>query len=77
VTVFTSKVELGTGIQTALAQIAAEELDVSWKRIKVIMGTPRSPSINPPPVAAAPWNALVHRFAKLPQLRARNCCSHS
>jgi CO/xanthine dehydrogenase Mo-binding subunit len=38
VTVFTSKVELGTGIETALAQIAAEELDVSWKRVKVIMG---------------------------------------
>jgi nicotinate dehydrogenase subunit B len=38
VTIFTSKVELGTGIETALAQIAAEELDVSWKRVKVIMG---------------------------------------
>ena len=38
VTVFTSKVELGTGIETALAQIAAEELDVSWQRIKVDMG---------------------------------------
>ncbi|HEY3304018.1 MAG TPA: molybdopterin cofactor-binding domain-containing protein [Candidatus Binatia bacterium] len=38
VTVFTSKVELGTGIKTALAQIAAEELDVSWKKIKVDMG---------------------------------------
>ena len=38
VTIFTSKVELGTGIETALAQIAAEELDVSWKKIKVDMG---------------------------------------
>ena len=38
VTVFTSKVELGTGVETALAQIAAEELDVSWKKIKVDMG---------------------------------------
>ncbi|HEY2988671.1 MAG TPA: molybdopterin cofactor-binding domain-containing protein [Candidatus Binatia bacterium] len=38
VTVFTSKVELGTGIETALAQIAAEELDISWKKIKVDMG---------------------------------------
>ena len=38
VTIFTSKVELGTGIETALAQIAAEELDVSWKHVKVIMG---------------------------------------
>jgi len=38
VTVFTSKVELGTGIETALAQIAAEELDVPWQRIKFDMG---------------------------------------
>ena len=38
VTVFTSKVELGTGIETALAQIAAEELDVPWQRIRVDMG---------------------------------------
>src|SRR5215510_3692814 len=38
ITVFTSKVELGTGIETALAQIAAEELDVSWRKIKVDMG---------------------------------------
>src|SRR5215467_9631111 len=38
VTVFTSKVELGTGIETALAQIAAEELDVPWQRIKADMG---------------------------------------
>jgi nicotinate dehydrogenase subunit B len=38
VTVFTSKVELGTGIETALAQIVAEELDVSWRKVKVDMG---------------------------------------
>src|SRR6266550_1739727 len=38
VTVFTSKGEVGTGIETALAQIAAEELDVPWQRIKVDMG---------------------------------------
>jgi CO/xanthine dehydrogenase Mo-binding subunit len=38
VTVFTSKVELGTGIKTALAQIAAEELDVPLGKIKVDMG---------------------------------------
>jgi nicotinate dehydrogenase subunit B len=38
VTVFTSKVELGTGIETALAQIAAEELDVPWRKVKVDMG---------------------------------------
>ncbi|TAJ79130.1 xanthine dehydrogenase family protein molybdopterin-binding subunit [bacterium] len=38
VTVFTSKVDLGTGIETALAQIVAEELDVPFKRIKMEVG---------------------------------------
>jgi len=38
VTIFTSKVELGTGIETALAQIAAEELDVPLRKIKMDMG---------------------------------------
>ncbi|HEY2229881.1 MAG TPA: molybdopterin cofactor-binding domain-containing protein [Xanthobacteraceae bacterium] len=38
VTVFTGKVELGQGIITALAQIAAEELDVPLARIKMISG---------------------------------------
>ena len=33
VTFFTSKVEIGTGIQTALAQIIAEELDVPFQRV--------------------------------------------
>src|SRR5438093_1578073 len=35
VTVFTSKVELGTGIETALAQIVADELDVPVQIIQV------------------------------------------
>src|SRR5580700_1633535 len=38
VTVFTSKVELGTGTQTALAQIVAEELDVPFARILMETG---------------------------------------
>jgi nicotinate dehydrogenase subunit B len=38
VTVFTSKVELGTGVETALAQIVAEELDVPVARIHMITG---------------------------------------
>jgi CO/xanthine dehydrogenase Mo-binding subunit len=36
--VFTGKVELGQGILTALAQIAAEELDLPRSRIKMISG---------------------------------------
>jgi CO/xanthine dehydrogenase Mo-binding subunit len=38
VTVFTSKVELGTGTETALAQIVAEELDVPFSRIHMVAG---------------------------------------
>src|SRR5690348_12226732 len=38
VTVFTSKVELGTGTETALAQIVAEELDVPFSRVHMEAG---------------------------------------
>src|SRR5207344_2451491 len=37
-TVFTGKVELGQGIVTALAQIAAEELDLPLARIAMVPG---------------------------------------
>jgi CO/xanthine dehydrogenase Mo-binding subunit len=44
VTLFTGKVELGTGVTTALAQIVAEELDVAMARITVVQGdTARTP----------------------------------
>jgi CO/xanthine dehydrogenase Mo-binding subunit len=43
-TVFTGKVELGQGILTALAQIAAEELDLPLARVAMITGdTGRTP----------------------------------
>ena len=38
VTIFTGKVELGQGILTALAQIAADGMDVSFDRIAIIGG---------------------------------------
>jgi nicotinate dehydrogenase subunit B len=44
-TVFTGKVELGQGILTALAQIAAEELDLPLARVSIISGdTGRTPN---------------------------------
>jgi CO/xanthine dehydrogenase Mo-binding subunit len=44
VAVLTGKVELGQGILTALAQIAAEELDVGLEQIEMVSGrTARSP----------------------------------
>ena len=38
VTLYTGKVDLGTGVQTALAQMAAEELDVPFTRVTVVQG---------------------------------------
>lgn len=44
VTVYSGKVELGTGTRTALAQIVAEELDVPFARVRMVMGdTARTP----------------------------------
>jgi CO/xanthine dehydrogenase Mo-binding subunit len=45
VTVYTGKVELGQGIVTAMAQIAAEELDVPLARLAIVAGdTARTPN---------------------------------
>jgi CO/xanthine dehydrogenase Mo-binding subunit len=45
ITVFTGKCELGQGILTALAQIAAEELDVAYERVEIISAdTTRTPN---------------------------------
>jgi nicotinate dehydrogenase subunit B len=44
VTCFTGRVDLGTGIRTALAQIVADELDVDLERVTMVMGdTARTP----------------------------------
>ena len=45
ITAFNGHVDLGTGIRTALAQIVAEELDVSFARVIVVLGdTSRVPN---------------------------------
>ena len=38
VTVYSGKVDLGTGVRTALAQIAADELDVPFGRVRIVEG---------------------------------------
>src|SRR5262249_30271809 len=38
ITAFNGHVDLGTGIRTALGQIVAEELDVSFARVVVVLG---------------------------------------
>ncbi len=44
ITAFSGKVELGTGVRTALAQIVAEELDVPLEQVQMVMGdTARTP----------------------------------
>ena len=44
ITAFSGKVELGTGVRTALAQIVAEELDVAFEQVHMVMGdTERTP----------------------------------
>ncbi len=41
---FSGKVELGTGVRTALTQIVADELDVPFDRVQLVMGdTARTP----------------------------------
>src|SRR3954447_7278490 len=48
VTAFNGHVDLGTGIRTALGQIVAEELDVSFARMIVVLGdTSRVPNQGP------------------------------
>lgn len=39
VTVYVSKVEMGQGIHTSIAQIAAEELEVPWENVRVKQGS--------------------------------------
>src|SRR5579871_4649567 len=38
ISVFTGKVEIGMGVQTALIQVLAEELDVPFERVNLVMG---------------------------------------
>src|SRR6202020_1258447 len=48
VSAFNGHVDLGTGIRTALGQIVAEELDVSFARVVVVLGdTSRVPNQGP------------------------------
>ena len=38
VTIYSGKVDLGTGVRTALTQIAAEELDVPLSKVTIVQG---------------------------------------
>ena len=76
VTIFTSKVELGTGIETALAQIAAEELDVSVAtRSKSTWAIRRRPSTRRRHPAVGRSSGPDLKSAKRPPRPARNSCA--
>ena len=62
-TLFTGKVETGTGVQTALAQFAAEELDFPFERLDVVMGT-TSMTVDQGPT----YGSMTIRYAG-PQIR--------
>jgi nicotinate dehydrogenase subunit B len=52
ITAFNGHVDLGTGIRTALAQIVAEELDVSVERITMVLGDSGSTPDQGPTIAS-------------------------
>jgi nicotinate dehydrogenase subunit B len=62
-TLFTGKVETGTGVETALAQFAAEELDFPIDRLDVVMGT-TSATVDQGPT----YGSMTVRYAG-PQIR--------
>ncbi|HKS58366.1 MAG TPA: molybdopterin cofactor-binding domain-containing protein [Steroidobacteraceae bacterium] len=53
VTLCSGKVELGTGVQTAFAQLVADELDVPVERINVVMGDTQACPNQGPTVGSA------------------------
>jgi nicotinate dehydrogenase subunit B len=65
VTVYTGKVDLGTGIRTALTQIAAEELDLPFDRVTITQGdTALTPDQGPT------WGSFSIRIAGMQIRRA-------
>jgi len=75
VTVFTSKVELGTGLETALGQIVAEELDVPFARVKMDSGdTARTIDQSLPMPASEAPAARRRRLGVTAGLRAPKSC---
>lgn len=56
ITAFCGKVELGTGVQTAFGQLVADELDVPFEQVTVVMGdTGRCPDQGPTVGSASLW----------------------
>jgi nicotinate dehydrogenase subunit B len=54
---FSGKIEMGQGINTSLAQILADELEVDIHRVNMIMG-----DTDLVPYDAGTWGSMTHRF---------------
>src|SRR5947208_1613258 len=46
VTAFFGKMDMGQGVDTAIGQIVADELDVAFDRVQVVMGDRKSTRLN-------------------------------
>ena len=73
VTVYSGKVDLGTGVATALPQIVAEELDVPLRMIKLVQGDTELT-----PEQGTTWGSLSIRWvecscAMRPSPQRRRC----
>lgn len=67
VTVYSGKVELGTGVRTALAQIVAGALDVPFNRVKMVMGDTR---LSPDEGGTTGSKTLQHSVPRLQRIAA-------
>ncbi|MGC9342914.1 MAG: molybdopterin cofactor-binding domain-containing protein [Bacteroidales bacterium] len=54
---YSGKIEMGQGINTSLAQVLADELEVSLDKVNMIMG-----ETDLVPYDAGTWGSLTHRF---------------
>lgn len=57
VTGFTGKIEMGQGVITSLAQVLAEELDVAFENVELVMG-----DTDLCPYDAGTWGSMTTRF---------------
>ncbi len=64
VTVITPRAEMGQGVQSTLAALVAEELDLSWNSLRIEHGPPASAYFNEAGVAeGVPFSPLDHGMA--------------
>lgn len=80
VTIFSGKVELGTGVRTALAQVVADELDVPLTSVRVVMGdtarTPNEGLTAGSKTVATIWGSARHAAAEARQALLALAATH-